>query len=223
MGDRDGRWIFRRCLVEIVKRLRIFIWIHVYSVTLRTVTNDWKRKLLHAGSNSLQNMLPVALRKSLESEKTLQSELSVFRIVHPNAGARCVGCYGRTPQDLSLSGGILATYDSVAQLCGDRDEIEGRASGRHCDARDGHGIQGGEVMIAAFAVVELKGRYSLRDDVNLWVSLAGENPVLSEHQEDEGWAMEKAHVRLSNTIDFAANDERDGETRRYNGGALVEV
>jgi len=182
-----------------------------------------KKKLLHAGSNSLQNTLPVAFRKSLESEKALQSELSVFRIIHLNAGARCVGCNGRTLQDLGLSGGILASHDSIAQLYGDRDEIEGRASARHCDARDGHGIQGEEAMITAFAVVELKGRYSLRDDVNLWVSLAGENPVLSEHQEDEGWAIEKTHVRLSNAINFAANDERDGETRRYNGGALVEV
>ena len=49
----------------------------------------------------LQNTQPLASHKRLEGEEALQSELSVFRILHP--------CCGRTPQDLSFSSGILAT------------------------------------------------------------------------------------------------------------------
>jgi hypothetical protein len=149
----------------------------------------------------------VASRKRLESEEALQSELSVFRILHPSAGAPC---YGHTPQDLSLSSGILASDDSIAQLCGDRDEIEGRAGAFHCDARDGHGIQGIEATVFALAIVELKGRYSLRNNLSLRVSPVGK---VNERQEDKGRSMNEAHVRLGNMIGFAASGKRNDEPR----------
>ena len=154
----------------------------------------------------------MAPRKRLESEEALQSELPVFRIPHPSAGAPGP-CYGRTPQDLSLSNRILASGDSITQLCGDRDEIEGRASATHCDARDCHDIQGIETLIFALAIVELKGRYSLRDNLRLWVSPVGEDLVLNEHKEGKARSMDKAHVRFGNTIGFAANGERNDEPR----------
>lgn len=120
--------------------------------------------------------------------------------------------YGRTCQDPSLSSGILASDDSIAQLRGDRDEIEGRESAVHCDAREGHGTQGIEAMIHALFVVELEGHYSHCDDLSHCASPVSEGLVLSEHQEDEGWVMDKAHVCLSDAIGFAANSERDGNT-----------
>jgi len=70
---------------------------------------------------------------------------------------------------LSLSGRTLAGDDSVAQRCGDRDEVEVRASASHCDARDGHSVQGIEVTISALFVVVLEGCYSSRDDLRLCV------------------------------------------------------
>lgn len=87
-------------------------------------------------------MHPVAFRQRLESKEALQSELPVFCIFHPSAGAPCMRCYGSAPQDPSSRGGTLASDDSGAQLCGDGDEVKGRAGARHGDARDGHEIQG---------------------------------------------------------------------------------
>ena len=124
-------------------------------------------------------MRPVAFRKRLESEEALQSELSVLRILHPSAGAPHVRRYGRTLQDPSLSSRIPASDNSIAQLCGDRDEIKGRASVGHPDARDGHGIPGIETMLSALSVVKLKGRYSSRDDLSLCVSPVGEGLSLT--------------------------------------------
>ena len=160
--------------------------------------------------NPLQNIRPVAFRKRLESEEALQSEPPVFQILHPNAGAPCCS---RTPQDMSLSSRILASDDSIAQLCGDRDEIEGRASAVHCDARDCHDIQGIETSTLALAIVELKGRYSIRDNLRPWVSPVGEDLVLNEHKEDKARSMDKAHACLGNTIGFATNGERNDEPR----------
>ena len=168
-------------------------------------------------------MHPVTFRKCLESKETLQSEHSVFCILHPSAGAPYVRCYGHTSQDPSLSSGILASDDSIAQLYGDRDKIEGRASAGHCDARDGHGIQGIEAKLSALSVVELKDRDSVRDDLSLRVSPVAEGLVLNEHQEGEGWVVDKAHIHLSNVIGFAANGERNDATRRYSGATFVEA
>ena len=90
-------------------------------------------------SNPLQNTCPVTFCKWLESEEVLQSELSVLWIHHPDI-SRCMSCYSRTSQDLSLSSGVLTSEDGVAQLFGDWDEIEDRASAGHSDAGDGHGV-----------------------------------------------------------------------------------
>lgn len=92
---------------------------------------------------------------------------------------------GITPQDLSSSGGILASDDSVAQLSCDGDKIEGRAGAGHDNARDGHKPQGIEVMISALVIVELKGGYSVGYDLSLYVGPIGEDFVGNEHKEDE--------------------------------------
>ena len=94
--------------------------------------------------------------------------------------------YGRTSQDPSLSSGIPASDDSIFQLSSGRDEIEGKASTGYCDARGGHGTQGIAATIYVLSVIESKGRYSLRDNLNLCDSLVGEALTLSEHQEDGG-------------------------------------
>ena len=113
--------------------------------------------------NPLQKVHPVTFCKFPESDEALQSELSIFGILHPNADVQ-VRCCGYTPRDQSCVFRIPATLDSFAQLRGDRDDVEGRASAGNLDARDGHGIQGTKTTLCALLVVELKGRYSLRDD-----------------------------------------------------------
>ena len=115
--------------------------------------------------------------------------------------------------------GVLAMNDSSVQLHGDRDKVEGRESVRHCDARDGHGIQGTKAILSAPLVVELKGRYSLRDDPRPCVD---ELLLLNEHKENKASIMDEAYVCLSSTIG-AANGERHSVMRRYNSVALVEV
>jgi len=80
--------------------------------------------------------------------------------------------YSRTPKDPSLSSGILASDDSIVQLCGNWDEIEGRAGAAHCDAGDGHGIQRIEATGCSLCVVKLKGSYGLSYDLGLCVRLA---------------------------------------------------
>jgi len=67
----------------------------------------------------LQDRHPVAFRKCLESEEALQSDLSVFCILHPSSGVLSGHCHGFTSQNPSLSSGILASDDSIAQLCGE--------------------------------------------------------------------------------------------------------
>ena len=168
--------------------------------------------------NSLQNVHPVAFCKSLESEKALQSELSILGVFHPNAGVH-VRCYGYTPRDLSCVFRIPATLDSFAQLRGDWDKIEDGVSAENFDAGDGHGIQGTETTLFTFFVVELKDRYNLRNDPGLCID---EFLVLNEHQEDEASMMHEAHLRSSNTI-VAANSERNGVIPSYNDAMLLEA
>jgi len=149
--------------------------------------------------------------------------VALTRIPHPSIGVPHVRCHGHTSQDLSLSSRILTTDDSVAQLHGDRDEIKGRTGAGHCDARDSHGIQENEALISAPSVVELKGRYSPRDDLSLSIIPANEGLVPDEHQEDEALAiMDKAHICVSNVTGIAANGERNGVMRRHNGATLIE-
>jgi len=173
----------------------------------------------------LQNGSPVDSRKCPESEKALQSKLSVFHILHPSTGVLGMRCYGHAPQDPSSSGRILAGHDRVTQLCGYRDKIERRVSAGHYDARDSHDIEATETMVPALSIVELDGRYSPRNSLSLCINPIGEGFALDEHQEDEGWPVDKAHVCLSNVVGFATNNKRDGVTAVHTGGGgtLVEA
>ena len=168
-------------------------------------------------------MHPMAFRKNLKSEEALQSELSVFRILHPGASPPDMRCYSNTSQDLGLSSGIPASDDSVAQLCGDRDEIEGRASTSHSNAGDGHGTKRIEATVSALPVVELEGGDTPRYNLSLCVSPVGEGHVLNEYKENEGWVVDKTHVRLSDAVGFAADGERHDVTRRYRSATFVEA
>ena len=175
--------------------------------------------------NPLQNASPVDSRKCLESEKALQSKLSVFRILHPSTGVLDVRCYGCAPQDLSLNGRILAGHDRVAQLRGYWDKIERRVSAGHYDARDGHDIEAAETMILALSIVELEGRYGSRNSLSLCINPIGEGFALDEHKEDESWSVDKAHVYLSNAIGAATNEKRNGVTAVHTsegGGHLLK-
>lgn len=148
-------------------------------------------------------MHPVAFRKYLKSEEALQSELSVFCILHPGAGPPYMRCYGNRPQDLSLSSRILASDDIVAQFCGDMDRIEGRAGTSHSNAGDGHGIQGIGASLYTLSVVELKGSDILCYDLSPCVSPVGEDLVLNEHKEDESWVMDNlSGIRPSERRDW---------------------
>ena len=162
-------------------------------------------------------------RKCLESEEALQSKLSVFHIPHPSFGVQGGRCYGHAPQDLSSSSGILASHHSIAQLCGDRDEVEGRVSAGHYDARDGHDVEVIEYIIAARCIVELEGRYSPCNSLSLCSNPIGESFALNEHQEDEALFVDKAHVRLSNLVAFATNDKRNDVMAEHSDGMLVEA
>ena len=162
-------------------------------------------------------------RKRLESEEALQSKLSVFHILHPSFGVQGGRCYGHAPQDLSLSGGILASNDRIAQLCSDRDEVESRVSAGHYDARDGHDVEAIETIIAALSIVKLEDSYSPRNSLSLCISPIGEGFALNEHQEDEGWSADKAHVHLGNVIAFATNNKRNGVMAVHSDGMLVEA
>jgi len=165
----------------------------------------------------------VVFRKCLEGEEALQSKLSVFRILHPSTGVRDVRCCGHTPQDLSLSSGILASNDSIIQLCGDWDKIERRASAGHYNARDGHGVEVIKTAISTVFVVGLEGRYSICDNLSLCISSVGEGSDFDEYQRDEGFSMEKAHVHLSIMVGFTTNGERDSEVGSNKSGMLVEA
>ena len=171
--------------------------------------------------NPLHDAHPVALYKFLASEEAPQSKLPVFHILHPSAGAPCWGC---TPRDQSLSSRVLTTNDSIAQLHGDWDEIEGRMGASHCDARDSHGIQEIEALISAPSVVELKGRYSPHDNLSLSIIPADKDLVLDEHQEDKALAiMDEAHVCLSDATGFSTNSERNSVTHRYIDMTFVDT
>jgi len=74
----------------------------------------------------------------------------------------------------------------LAPSGGDRDEIEGRMSAGHCDARDSHGIQEIKALISVPFVVVLKGRYSLCDDLCLSIDLVDADFILNKNQEDVG-------------------------------------
>ena len=148
-------------------------------------------------------------RKFLESEETLEGYLSVSCIFHSSAGAPRGYCFGRTAQDLGLSGGASAGDDSIAQRCGNRDEVEVRVSASHRDTRDGHSVQGIEATISALFVVELKGCYSRRDNLRLCVRPV--DLVVDQHQEDEGSVnVDKGETRPNNRTSFAENSERNG-------------
>ena len=162
--------------------------------------------------------------KYLESEEPLQSKLSVFHILHPSTGVD-VWCYGHASQDLSLSGRIMAGHDRVAQLRGYWDKIERRVSAGHYDARDGHDIEAAETIIPALSIVELEGRYGPRNSLSLCINPIGECFVLDEHQEDEGWSVDKTHVYLSNPIGVVTDKKRNGVTAVHTseGGKFVET
>ena len=133
--------------------------------------------------------------------------------------------YSSTLQDLSLSGGMLASDDSIAQLHGNRDEVKGRAGARHGNARDGHRIQGIKAIISALVIIELKGCYSICYDLGLCISLqvVAESLVDNKHKEEESRAMDKAHICLSNTIGLATDGERNGVTNRDDGVTLIKT
>jgi len=152
----------------------------------------------------------VPLCKFLECEEALQSQPSVLRIFHPNADALFVRSYGRAVQDPGLSIWTLGDDDRIAQRCGDRDEVEVRVSASHCDARDGHSVQGIEAMISACVVVELKGCYSPCDGLSLRVNRV--SLVVNKHQEDETLvSVGEAEIRL-NRVGFSTNGEGNGVT-----------
>ena len=161
-------------------------------------------------------------RKFLKGEEAFQSYLSVFCIFHPNVGAPRAHRPGCTAQNLGLSGRTLASDDSVAQRCGNRDEIEVRASASHRDARDGHSVQRLEATISVLLVVELKSCYSARDDLRLCIRFFG--LVINKHHEDEGSAsVDQGEICLNNMTSFATHGERNGEMWKYGGATLVKV
>jgi hypothetical protein len=124
---------------------------------------------------------------------------------------------------MSLNNGMLASDNGVAQLQGDRDKKEGRASASHGNGRNGHGVQEVEAMFFALPVVKLEGGYSLCYDLSFRISPVAEGLILNEHKKNESWAMNKTHIRLSNAIGFATDGERDDVTRRYSGATFVEA
>ena len=164
----------------------------------------------------------MAFCERLESEEVPQGQLSEFRILHPNPNIK--PRYGWTLQDPSLSGGRPASNDSIAQGCGDRDEIEDWASVDHSNARDGHTIQGSEVTISSFVVVELEGRDSTRDNLSLCIFQVHEGLVGNEHQKDGvRVSVQKGQIGSSVGIGFAADRERNDVIGRYDGLTLVEA
>ena len=118
---------------------------------------------------------------------------------------------------------MLASHDSMAQFCGNRDEIKERASMNHCDARDGHGIQGFKAKVHAQLVVILKGCYGLCNDPVLYIEHSRRGVVTREHHEDKGLAMEKACIWPSNMIAFATSNERNGAICGYSHATFIKA
>jgi hypothetical protein len=171
----------------------------------------------------LQNMLPVAFRNFFEGEEPPENEFSIFCILHPNLSTLYVRHFGRTPQDLSSSGGILASDDSIAQFCRDWNDKEGGTSPVHYDTRDVHNIQGIQPKLSTPFVVGLKGCYRLRDDPSLCVRPVGQGIVLNNHEEDKRWEVYKAGAGIGTATGAATNVERNGITRNHKGAGPVEV
>ena len=134
-----------------------------------------------------------------------------------------MGQNGGTPQDPSLNNRMLASDNSVAQLQGDRDKKEGRASASHSNGRNGHGIQRVEAMFFALSVIELEGGYSLCYDLGFCISPVADGFILNEYKKNESGAMDKTHIHLSDAIAFPTDSERDDVTHRYSGTTFVEA
>jgi len=74
-------------------------------------------------------------------------------------------CWDCTFQDISLSCGIQAGGNSIAQLCGDWDNVECGFGAGHRDAGDIHYAKVVEAMSPICSVVHLEGCYGLCNDL----------------------------------------------------------
>ena len=132
-----------------------------------------------------------------------------------------MGQSGGTPQDPSLNNGMLASDNSIAQLEGDRNKKEGRASASHGNGRNGHSVQGAEAVFFALSVVELEGGYSLCYYLGFRISPVAEGLIFNEHKENERWAMDKTHTRMSDAIGLATNGEGAKSSMKFSWVVLA--
>jgi len=122
-----------------------------------------------------------------------------------------VCCRGIASQDPSRGGRVRSQEDSIAQGPSDRDKIEHWAGSGHRDVWNRHGVQSITAKLFALFVVELKGCYSLRDDLSLSVGSVGGDLVLNDKQDGRLPDIDKADIRFRRPLEFTANGKRDDE------------